>query len=216
MNVIFDVFGVLMSSGFSSSAPDLARLLGRPTEDIERVYVRWEEPFDLGHIDAETFWKRVLSDLDVSGSWQRLNQLVLSNYRPNRRALALLQRCAQFQPTHILSNTRREWFDVLDEAHGITQHADRTFLSCDLGLKKPDPRIYEHVVSELHGPAEHILFIDDREKNIESARAVGLNGIVFTSAEQTAREMRALGIQLSRRTHHRPTKRRRESRTQIT
>lgn len=196
MNVIFDVFGVLMSSGFSSSADDLVRVLGRSKEEIEQVYVKWEEPFDLGEIGQEQFWTHVLSDLDVSCSWRALNQLVLSNYRPNERALALLRSSSQFQPTHILSNTRRDWFDVLDAAYGITRHADRTFLSCDIGLKKPDVRVYQHVVRALDCPPEHVIMIDDRQENIEAARSVGLNGIVFHTADETAGALRDLGVGL--------------------
>lgn len=46
---------------------------------------------------------------------------------------------------------------------------DHVYLSFELGLRKPDPQIYEYVLNDLQVQAENILFIDDDSENIKEA-----------------------------------------------
>lgn len=195
MTIVFDVFGVLLSSGFASSADDLEAVLGLDRETIRTSYVRWEEPFDLGKIDPGTFWNHVQADLGTNVDWRTLDRLVLSNYEPNPSAIRLLDACSSRYNTALLSNTRKEWFEHLDHKYELTNHADRAFLSYQLGLKKPDPRIYRHMISEIGASPANIFFLDDREENVAAARQEGLRAAVFTSTEEAISDLVAHGIQ---------------------
>lgn len=50
VRIVFDVFGVLLSSSFASAAGRLAALLERPAEIIQPLYQRWEYPWDRAQI----------------------------------------------------------------------------------------------------------------------------------------------------------------------
>ena len=52
---------------------------------------------------------------------------------------------------------------------------DYVFLSCEIGLQKPDKEIYEYIMKETDFAPQDILFIDDQQKNIDSASALGWN-----------------------------------------
>jgi HAD superfamily hydrolase (TIGR01509 family) len=55
-------------------------------------------------------------------------------------------------------------------------------ISGRIGLAKPDPRIYRHLL-ETHGlAAGEVLFVDDRAANVEAAAAVGIEGLLFEGA----------------------------------
>ncbi|MGW6277417.1 HAD family hydrolase [Kribbella sp. NPDC055071] len=56
---------------------------------------------------------------------------------------------------------------------------DQTFYSCDVGLAKPDPAYFRHILSTLDLPAPSVLFIDDNEANVASAAGVGLHAELF-------------------------------------
>ncbi|HEX4182386.1 MAG TPA: HAD-IA family hydrolase, partial [Caulobacteraceae bacterium] len=71
---------------------------------------------------------------------------------------------------------------------------DPLFLSCELGLTKPSPEAFEAVQARLGLPPEAILFIDDTLANIEQARRMGWDGIVFVSNEQLLAELATRGI----------------------
>ena len=51
---------------------------------------------------------------------------------------------------------------------------DRTYLSFRLHLEKPDSKIFEFVLKDLKAQAEDVLFVDDLEKNIQTAADLGI------------------------------------------
>ena len=53
------------------------------------------------------------------------------------------------------------------------------FTSYDLGLLKPDPLIYQVVLQKLGAKPQEVIFIDDKKKNVEAAKSLGILGIVF-------------------------------------
>jgi putative hydrolase of the HAD superfamily len=95
--------------------------------------------------------------------------------------------------TGILSNIPFEIADVFQHfgwAKGFTHNT----WSCYLRMAKPDPAIYHHVVDALQVRPEEVLFLDDRQENILSAEAVGLQGILFRDVAQLREELEARGL----------------------
>jgi epoxide hydrolase-like predicted phosphatase len=67
-----------------------------------------------------------------------------------------------------------------------------------VGLRKPDPRIYEHTCSELGVAPDESVFLDDIGSNLKSARALGMHTIKVESAAQALGELaRAIDLDLS-------------------
>ncbi len=67
---------------------------------------------------------------------------------------------------------------------------DKIFVSYKLGLLKPDAEIYKQILTLLKAKPEEVIFIDDKLKNVEAAKSIGINGIVFnkdTIAEDVRR-----------------------------
>jgi len=69
-------------------------------------------------------------------------------------------------------------------------------LSCEVGLEKPDPKIYELLLQEIQMPANQILFVDDRKENIDAALKLGFDAIVFSSQAQLEKELQLRGISI--------------------
>lgn len=65
-----------------------------------------------------------------------------------------------------------------DTGKGIAA-PEHTFTSYKLGLLKPDYRIYETVRNTLNVPYSHLLFIDDKAKNVIAAQELGIKGIIY-------------------------------------
>jgi hypothetical protein len=66
---------------------------------------------------------------------------------------------------------------------------DQLTWSCDLGVVKPDPAIYLHTVKKLAVSPGQALFIDNLEKNITGAEAVGLHAALFENLEQPQNDL---------------------------
>ncbi|MDO8488589.1 MAG: HAD-IA family hydrolase, partial [Candidatus Omnitrophota bacterium] len=71
---------------------------------------------------------------------------------------------------------------------------DEVFLSFELGLIKPEKEIYNSVVRKLKVSPQEIFYTDDRGDLVESAKALGLRGSVFTSFEQLVKDIQDAGI----------------------
>lgn len=63
---------------------------------------------------------------------------------------------------------------------------ERLFFSCRLGLVKPDPAIYELVLTELGARPADVVFVDDRVENIESAALLGIDARLCRGATELA------------------------------
>ena len=63
-----------------------------------------------------------------------------------------------------------------------------------MGLEKPDPKAYQLLLEQLALPANEVVFIDDKEENVEAARKLGVDAIVFESAQQVHAELAERGL----------------------
>jgi putative hydrolase of the HAD superfamily len=67
--------------------------------------------------------------------------------------------------------------------------------SCELLTAKPDPAIYRHTLEKLGVAAHEAIFVDDIPANITAARALGIDGIQFTSVEKLRHDLEARGLE---------------------
>jgi epoxide hydrolase-like predicted phosphatase len=65
--------------------------------------------------------------------------------------------------------------------------------SSDVGVRKPDPRIYEALIDRLELPAEAIAFVDDLPENLPAAKSLGIRTILFTGVEDVREQLQELG-----------------------
>jgi len=99
-------------------------------------------------------------------------------------------------PLYGLTNWSADTFELGERMFPILRDFNYVAVSGRLKMVKPDPEIYQHILTTCSLAAEHCLFIDDVAKNVEGARAVGLQAIQFTDPDQAASEMRNLGLPL--------------------
>jgi 2-haloacid dehalogenase len=97
----------------------------------------------------------------------------------------------------------RQW-GLTNWSHELYPHAPRLFdvlgllddvvVSGTEGFAKPDPAIFEIAVSRAGLPAEDLVFVDDKEQNVAAAIELGLDGILFTGAEELRVAFRQRGL----------------------
>jgi len=149
---------------------------------------------ELGEMQPLEFYRLAKRRLGLDLSPQEFSHLCSDVFDLNEEALDLVRRLTGVHK-YLLSNTNAAHVRFIrDRFPGIFDPYERLFLSHQVHLLKPDPAIFR-VVLEASGrpPAEHV-FTDDQEANVEAARGLGMQGIVFRSAEQLAAELAALGV----------------------
>lgn len=110
-------------------------------------------------------------------------------------SIAILSRLrAAGYSLYALSNWPQEKFQLVRRKYDFFGWFAELFISGELGLAKPDPRIFRLVLERLSLPASQCLFIDDSLKNIAAAQALGFRTIHFLSPQQLEIELSAQGI----------------------
>jgi 2-haloacid dehalogenase len=97
-------------------------------------------------------------------------------------------------PVYGLSNWSAETFPLAYRKYDVFQLLDGYIISGDVGLVKPDPRIFQLVVQKFGVPAHSCLLIDDSAQNIETATTAGFQTVLFRSPEDLRAELRHLGV----------------------
>ena len=193
--ILFDVGGVLLTNGWD----ERERALTMEYFHLDPVafearhlapYDAWERgaiPLK-AYLDATVFYEpRRFSQDDFFGFM--LNQ---SKLLPNG-ALGILEELAA-SDKFMLGALNNEANEYRFKHFGLRGLFKVALSSCYLGLRKPEPAIYRRALDILDGPAERILFIDDRVQNVAGAAAVGMKAIQFEGADGLRRELVRLGV----------------------
>jgi putative hydrolase of the HAD superfamily len=167
-----------------------------PSGLLEKSYFDCRHEYDRGLLSGEEYWRcvmerasassdtldlRRLIELDVSG-WTRINEDVLD--------LAFRLHAAGFSLA-LLSNLPADYRSYFTRHFEWLELFSVCVYSCDLGLVKPEPGIYHICLQRLRMPPERCLFVDDMEKNVAAARALGMRGILFVDAGCLEKELHA-------------------------
>lgn len=202
--LLFDIGGVLGSNGWDRE--QRAQAIDRFDLDAEDFQYRHEETvgaFESGQISLDEY-------LDVTIFWRKrdysredVKTFMLSLSTPWPDSLEVVRRLRQSirgRPTRVrlatLNNESRELNEYRIRHFGLCDLFDVFFSSCWLGVRKPTRQIYERVLGMTQADPAKSVFVDDREQNLAPARALGMQTIHFTSAEQLAKSLYELGFQL--------------------
>ncbi len=109
--------------------------------------------------------------------------------------VALLRRLhSRGYPLYALTNFAADKFARFREQHDFMSLFRDAIVSGAEKVTKPDPKIYQILLKRTGLPAENILFIDDRQENLDAAERLGLRTILFRDADQLASELSRRGI----------------------
>ena len=93
----------------------------------------------------------------------------------------------------LLSNASTRLLEDLQLA-GLDGHFDAIVSSADIGAMKPGPAAYRAAAQRLGVAPEVCLMVDDRAENVEGARAVGMQGLLYTGPDDLRAALVATGL----------------------
>jgi epoxide hydrolase-like predicted phosphatase len=190
--VIFDFGGVLMRTEDRGPRAQLARSLGRTYSQLEDVVFNGPTglPATLGEISAEQHWSSVAKTLQLAETQvPAFQDKFWSGDRMDAQLVDYVRGLKEHYRTALLSNAWSDLRAYLENHWKIADAFDLMVISAEVGLAKPDQRIYQLILERLKVPAQAAIFLDDMLENVEAARSVGLTGIHFRSADQAMTEL---------------------------
>lgn len=187
--VVFDYGRVLSHSPTAAELQEFAKLVGIAEPPFYQIYSDTRDEYDCGRHSCEQHWQHFAKAAGISLTPEHIAKIVdFENrmwVRANPAAIELAREIrAQGMRTAILSNIP---IDLLNEVRGAFDWLDEfevQIWSCDHGVIKPYPEIYCICLEQLGCQPHRTLFFDDRPRNVEGARAVGIDAHVFESVEQ--------------------------------
>ena len=197
--VLFD-FGMVLSLPPDPTAwARMRAITGLSESDLYREYWAHRHDYDRGALTGETYWDKAaqgagitltptqLADLLVADVdlWTKLNLPMVGWAQRLQRAgirTGILSNMPDAMETGIVA--KFDWLDDFD--HNTWSHA--------LKIAKPEAAIYVHAAEGLKTDPAHILFIDDREDNVEAAIAAGMQAIQYRDHDSFVREMNQRGL----------------------
>lgn len=173
--IIFDYFGVL-----SSEVGNMWLSQRVSPETIAVAKETYMRPADKGIVSEEVLFKGLSSMSSVTAEQVHEEWLALAHL--NMELLSFIQQeLAGKYKLGLLTNATPNFFHTVFGQHPLAKMFDAIVVSSEIGHAKPDPEAYAAVLRALHAQPADAFMIDDTPANIEGAKAVGLDGWVFSS-----------------------------------
>jgi putative hydrolase of the HAD superfamily len=188
-----DLGGVLVTVDLAAGCRRIAQLAGGgDPEAIREVMLDGFQPaLSSGKMSVEDFHAGVCRRLGLEIGLADFSRAYADIFAPIEGTWGLLRMAQRRYRLHLLSNTDPLHFRFIADVllPGRFDLFGHLVLSYEAGHLKPSPEIYLAALERCGEPAQSCLFIDDLEVNVEGARAVGMQGIVFRSPEKLARDL---------------------------
>jgi putative hydrolase of the HAD superfamily len=201
--VISDFGGVLTTPLFESFAA-WQRESGLSFETLGNAMSRAAErsgmhplyELEKGTIAESEFLRMLEAELEPGTSLKGMRDVYFEHLHPNRSMIEFMRDLrGRGLRMALLTNNVREWephwrakLPELDEIFEIV--VDSAFV----GMRKPDPEIYELTLERLGGGLEaaDCVFVDDVDVNCETARTLGMRAVHFVEADQAIGQVEAI------------------------
>ncbi len=99
---------------------------------------------------------------------------------------------------YYLSNYSKKAYDECPESVSFMPYTDGGIVSFKVGMTKPDPAVYRFFLEKFGLSASECVFVDDTAENVEVARGLGFEGIVYKNEKELLEELGKLGVALAR------------------
>jgi len=185
--IIFDLGGVLLRTADFSPREQLAARLGMNRHELEEFIFGGESgnQAQRGAITVKEHWENLRQQLNYSPQdFKALLDEFFAQDRLDQELIAYVRWLHKTFNTALLTNAWDDLRNFITEKWHLEDAFNTIIISAEVKLAKPDPRIFRLILERLEVEASQAIFIDDMQRNVEGAEAVGLHGIQFQTPQQ--------------------------------
>ena len=189
--IIFDLSEVIIS-GYKGSEYTIGKLVNRDPEEVDR-YLKSDLFIDLldGKIKENEYIDGILEQTKWNLDRGTFKKIIRENHNQEvPGTIEIVKRLKQEYKLVLLSDHVKEWIEDIIKVNKNLDLFDEKFYSYQIGKTKKAVETFYYVLERLNTDANKVLFIDDSEKNIEVAKSIGMDSILFLNANQLERELK--------------------------
>lgn len=147
-----------------------------------------------GKLSENEFLEIIKVQIDSSLDKLTIAKIFSEIFWENKELTRLIPEFKKKYRLYLLSNTNIIHRKFGWQHYEFLKHFDKLFLSYELGAIKPEKKIYNSVINSIRLKPDEILYIDDIEEYVETARNLGWNAVQFLSNEKLFKDLKKFGI----------------------
>lgn len=178
-NILIDLGGVLYEIDIETTINRYNQMRKPGAEPVnfnKQGQHKWFTLLDNGDADIDVFASGLKETFQLTGDLEEIKQIwreLLIGVLPGR--IEAIEKLADHYNLALLSNTNKYHYDVYyPECKPMFDRMDRVFVSFEMGVRKPDPKIFHMALEEMNWEPGETLFLDDSKVNIEAAEKIGI------------------------------------------
>ncbi len=190
--VIFDFGGVLLRTVDFNVREQLAERLNMDRHELEEFIFGGDsgDKAQIGEISTQQHWEHLRYQLGYTAQeFEDLLEEFFSQDRLDENLVNYVRTLHKAYKTALLSNSTSDLRQRIAEKWHFEDAFDLMVISAEVGVAKPEPKIFRLALDKLGVPASEAAFVDDFQRNVEAARQVGMNAIRFESPQQVCEEL---------------------------
>jgi len=196
--IIFDLGNVIINFDHNIA---LKKISNYTTKDVDQIYKLvfssdLIKDFEKGLIAPQDFFSNLrrtlcLENLDYSEFVSIWNEIFTENKDVSNIIQVLKENNFKII---LITNVNKLHLDYVKSTFKILNKIDKIIASCEVGIRKPEPQIYQLVQKIADKKASDLIYIDDLVELTEAAKGLGFSVIKFESANQLRNELISYGI----------------------
>lgn len=196
--IVFDFGSVIAKTDKEQVSQFVSQSLDLSQEETEEAFNQLKQHASEGK-DDHSFWITYTKNKGIKLPYHWLNKLDEEKLQALKVIPGMIELVKDLQKqgyqTALLSNSRQSQTAIKSKL-GLYDLFNPVQFSYEIGIKKPNPKAYQIFLNKLKVPADAVLFIDNRQVNVDGAKELGIDGIVFTSPNQLIHELNKRGIMI--------------------
>ena len=193
--IIFDVGGTFLKGSFVDFVNKSRKILGIKEKFHLDKEIAFDKDFNKGKVSAEVCFRKYFEVPISDSQMKKIIKIWTSTWKLTFKMKKLVIKLKKNYRLAVLSNSDPSNSPNF-EKKGWYQYFDTLILSHELGILKPDQKIYQIALERLKVKPEECIFIDDQEDCLTPAKNMGVNTILFKSPLQLEQDLKKLNILL--------------------
>lgn len=195
--VFFDFGGVIMRTEYQSPRQQLAERFNMDYEEIDRAVfgATSARRASIGEITEEAHWFEVLKRFKLPRSdMPSFRDAFFGGDVIDRDLVSTIRTLRGDFHTGLISNAWSGMRDFITREK-VIDIFETVIISAEVGVAKPDAKIYSIALEQAKVKAEEAVFVDDVLENIEACEKIGMKGILFKDPQEALKQLnQILGI----------------------
>jgi putative hydrolase of the HAD superfamily len=195
--VIFDLGRVLVDWDISQSIWDMIREEVGPAGDHGPRRQKWERLYAelaTGRLTPGEFYQKLKDRVAIQVDYDQFVKSWCEIFFPMPGMDELFAEVEERVAVGLLSDTDPIHWDYLQPLYPFLRRIMKPTLSFEIGFMKPAPEAYLAAARDMGFPPEKCFFTDDKPENIEGAKRVGMDAVLFGGAEVLRSQLVERGV----------------------